>query len=103
MLRHQSGYKNNSLDNFLCNDSPAHEYKHPGIPFVPIFSKAQMPRSGMALTAPSSAGLQGFVDLPSKISQVAVEHSADDLSMQNLMIVDGWGEIHPILSITIPS
>ncbi|KAF8816139.1 hypothetical protein BYT27DRAFT_7333525 [Phlegmacium glaucopus] len=90
MLREQTEYKNKYLDTFLRDESSTREYTHPEIPFVPIFPKARMPRSGMAPTAPFSAGLEGFVDLPSKIlAKVAVDHSDDDISMQNSMVVDG--------------
>lgn len=101
MLRHRDGYKNNYLDpTFIRDDSSTHEYKYPEIPFVPIFPKARRPRSGVAPTAPFSLGLKGFVDFPSQIlAPVAVDHLDDDISMQNLMVVDGWREIHPILSI----
>lgn len=91
MLSHQEGYKNKYLDPaFLCNDFSAQEYKdHED--FVPIFPRTRMPGTGMALTSPFSTGLRGFPDLP----KVAVGHSSsDDESMQNLLVVDGWGEIH---------
>ena len=89
MLRHQEGYKNKYLDpSFLRDDSSAQEYKHHE-DFVPIFPRTRMPGSGTAITTPFSAGLRGFPDL----SKVAVDHSDDD-SMQNLMVVDGRGEIH---------
>ena len=88
MLRHQEGYKNKYLDPaFLRDDFSAQEYKHHE-DFVPIFPRTRMPGSGTALTTPFSIGLRGFPDLP----KVAVDNSDDD-SMQNLMVVDGWGEI----------
>ncbi|KAF8813427.1 hypothetical protein BYT27DRAFT_7084485 [Phlegmacium glaucopus] len=94
MLREQTKYKNKYLDAFLRDESSTREYKPPESPFVPIFPKARMPRSGMAPTAAFSTGLKGFVDLPSKIlAKVAVDHSDDDISMQNLKIVDGWETI----------
>lgn len=89
MLRHQEGYKNKYLDPaFLRDGSSAQEYKHHE-DFVPIFPRTRMPGSGTSLITPFSTGLRGFPDLP----KVAVCHSDDD-SMQNLMVVDGWGEIH---------
>ena len=93
MLHHQQGYKIKYLDPaFLHDDFSAQEYQHRE-DFVPIFPRTRMPGSGTALTSPFSTGFRGFPDLP----KVAV-HS-DDESMQNLMVVDGWGEIH--LSIII--
>ena len=89
MLRQQEGYRNKYLDPaFLRDDSSAQEYKHHE-KFVPIFPRTRMPGSDTVLTTPFSTGLRGFPDLP----KVAVSHSDDD-SMQNLMIVDGWSEIH---------
>ena len=89
MLRHQDGHKNKYLDPaFLRDDFSVQEYKHHE-DFVPIFPRTRMPGSGTALTSPFSTGKRGFPDL----SKVAVGHS-DDESMQNLMVVDGWGEIH---------
>jgi hypothetical protein len=89
MLRHQAGYKNKYLDPaFLRDDSSAQEYKlHEE--FVPIFPRTRIPGSGTALTTPFSTGPRGFPDL----SKVAVSQSDDD-AMQNLMVVDGWSEIH---------
>ena len=89
MLRHQAGYKNKYLDPaFLRDDFSDKVYKHHE-EFVPIFPRTRTPGSGMALTTPFSTGLRGFPDL----SKVAVSQSDDD-SMQNLMVVDGWREIH---------
>ena len=89
MLRHQEGYKNKYVDPaFLRDDFSAQEYKHHDH-FVPIFPRTRMPGSGTVLTSPFSTGLRGFPDLP----KVAVDHS-DDESMQNLMVINGWGEIH---------
>ena len=88
-LRRQEGYRNKYLDPaFLRDDSSAQEYKQHE-DFVPMFPRTRMPGSGTALTTPFSTGLRGFPDLP----KVAVGHSNDD-SMQNLMVVDGRGEIH---------
>ena len=102
MLRQQKGYKNKYLDpNFLRDHPSAYEYKHHDI-FVPIFPRARMPGSGPAPITPLSTGLQGFVDISSKIlPKMAVGHSDDDISMQNLMVVDGWGEIHLIPSVVV--
>ena len=92
MLRQLDSYKNKHT---LREDSSAHDYKQPEFLFVPIFPKAQRQRSAMAPAAPLSAGLKGLKDLPPKIlAQAAVEHSDDDISMQNLKVVDGWGEIY---------
>lgn len=95
MLCQQKEYKNKYLDpTSLRDDSSTYEYRHPEI-FVPIFPRARMPKSGMSPTAPFSAGLKEIFDLPSKIlSHVVVDDSDDDISMQNLKIVDEWGEIY---------
>lgn len=91
MLGRQEGYKNKYLDPaFLRDDFSAQEYKHYE-DFVPIFPRTRMPGSGTALTSPFSTGLRGFPDLP----KVAVGHSSsDDVAMQNMLVVDGWGDIH---------
>ena len=96
MLRHQPGYKNKYLDPaFLRDDSSAYNYKQHDI-FVPIFPRARMPKSGMASAAPFSAGFKAFGNLSSRIlPSVTVEKSDDDISMQNLVVVDGWGNISP--------
>ena len=99
MLRFQEGYKNKYLDpasSFLCDDSLHQGYKKHHEDFVPIFPRTRMPGSGTALTTPFSTGLRGFPELP----KVAVEHSDDDndsISMQNLMVVDGWGDLFLII------
>ena len=97
MLRRREGYKNRYLDPpFLLPDNClADEYKrHENFDFVPIFPRGRMPRSGTSPTTSVSTGLQGPADIPAKILPPVEVGFSDDIPMQNMVVVEGWGEIH---------
>jgi hypothetical protein len=93
MRRLHKSHKNKYLDpEFLRNDaSPPIEW--PEEPFIPIFPRSRLPRSGVApATQDNVAERKSFVDIPSTVmNKIEVEDPDGDLSRQNLVIVDGWG------------
>lgn len=93
MRRLHKSHKNRYLDpDFLRNDaSPTMEW--PEEPFIPIFPRSRLPRSGVApSTQANVAERKSFVDIPSTVmNKIEVEDPDGDLSRQNLVIVDGWG------------
>ena len=90
MNRHQKDYKNPYLDPAQWRDSPA-SIEPPDPLFIPIFPRGKMPRSGQAVDR-SMQDLRGMSDLPSVIISQAKVEVEDDLSMQNMKVVDGWRE-----------
>lgn len=95
MLRPQKSYKNKYLDSkYLCEIPPV-EPEWPEESFVPIFPRSRLPQSGMKNPQGNLPGLQDFTDLPSFIpDKVYVDDLDEDISRQNLIIVDGWRTHH---------
>ena len=95
MLRHQQSYKNKYLDpKYLC-EMPLVEPEWPEESFVPIFPKSRRPQSGMKNPQGNPPGLQDFTDLPGFIPRkVDVDDLDEDVSRQNLIVVDGWRMHH---------
>ncbi|KJA28295.1 hypothetical protein HYPSUDRAFT_692407 [Hypholoma sublateritium FD-334 SS-4] len=94
MLRPQKSYKNKYLDpKYLC-EIPLVQPEWPEESFVPIFPRSRLPQSGMKNPQGNLPGLQAFTDLPNFIpDKVYVDDLDEDISRQNLIIVDGWQTI----------
>ncbi|EDR04436.1 uncharacterized protein LACBIDRAFT_330568 [Laccaria bicolor S238N-H82] len=91
MNRHQKDYKNPYLDPAQWWDSLA-LIEPPDPPFIPIFPRGKMPRSGQPVDR-SKQDLKDVSDLPLVIISEAKVEVEDDLSVQNMMVVDGWQTI----------
>ena len=93
MRRLHKSHKNKYLDPDFLRSDTSPKKKLPEEPFIPIFPKARLPRSGVA--PPTQAHLaahKSFVDIPSIVmNKIDVEDPECDISRQNLVIVDGWG------------
>lgn len=94
MLRPQKAYKNKYLDTDYLRNVPFLEPTFPYDPFMPIFPKARLPRSGIVNTAGHLPDFKGFDDIPKAgLHKVEVEDPDGDISRQNLVMVDGWGAV----------
>ncbi|KAF8174930.1 hypothetical protein BJ912DRAFT_858120 [Pholiota molesta] len=94
MLRPQKSYKNKYLDIDYLRSVPLLEPTIPYDPFMPIFPKARLPRSGIVNAAGHLPDFKGFHDIPKAgLHKVAVEDPDGDISRQNLVMVDGWETI----------
>lgn len=100
-LRLQKDYKTHYIDpTFLRTQFPKEDdYKPHEEEFVPLFPRSRVPalESGSRSKKGHGAGflpeLKGFADIPSVLSlKVEVEDPDPDISKQNLVVVDGWGE-----------
>jgi hypothetical protein len=96
MLRPQKSYKNKYLAIHYLRNVPLLELTLPYDPFMPIFPKARLPRSGIVNAAGHLPDFKGFHDIPKAgLHKVAVEDPDGDISRQNLVMVDGWGALIP--------
>ncbi|KAF8971848.1 hypothetical protein BDZ97DRAFT_1913740 [Flammula alnicola] len=79
------------LDPTFLRNEPFVEPEWPEEPFMPIFPRSRLPRSGMASTTGHLAELKTFADIPSVVlDKVEVEDPEDNISRQNMVVVDGW-------------
>ncbi|KDR85963.1 hypothetical protein GALMADRAFT_132579 [Galerina marginata CBS 339.88] len=94
MMRPQKPYKNKYLDPaFLCGEHST-TYELPEEVFMPIFPRSRLPGSGTRGSVSHLPGLKSLADLPSVVMNKIDGQSSDpDISMQNLVTVDGWETI----------